>query len=222
MLRLNYPNKIILLIIGLFFSFDTSAHIIVEELENMSKSTAASVYLLAGFEHILPLGLDHILFIISLFLLNPQLKPILIQSTVFTVAHSITLILSSYDFIDPPAIMVEPLIAMSIAYIAIENMFAKTLRPTRIVVVFLFGLLHGMGFASALSELGLPESAYLISLISFNVGVELGQVTIILLAFFTMTIWVAKKNWYHSTIVIPISAVIAIIALYWTVERIIA
>lgn len=222
MLRLKYLNKIIFLIIGLFFTFSASAHIIVEELGNMSKSAAATTYLLAGFEHILPLGLDHILFILSLFLLNPQLKPILIQSAVFTVAHSVTLILSSYAIITPPATIVEPLIALSIGYIAIENMFAKTLRPTRIVVVFLFGLLHGMGFAGALAELGLPENAYLISLISFNIGVELGQVTIILLSYIFLAIWFAKKDWYHARIVIPISAVIAIIALYWTVERIIA
>lgn len=221
MFKNPYLSKIIFAIIGLFLSLSAFAHVIVEELENMSKSAAAAAYLLVGFEHILPLGLDHILFIVSLFLLNPQLKSILIQSTVFTVAHSITIILSSYAFIAPPATIVEPLIALSIGYIAIENLYTKTLKPTRIFVVFIFGLLHGMGFAGALSEVGLPENAYLISLVSFNIGVELGQITVILLAYFLASKWFAKKNWYHSRIVKPISLMIAVVAFYWTVERLI-
>lgn len=218
---IRYLLKTIFFIVGLVFSFKAFAHIIVDELATMSKSEAATAYLIAGFEHILPMGLDHILFIVGLFLFNPKLKSILIQSTVFTVAHSVTLILSSYDIIAPPETIVEPLIALSIAYIAIENIFLQDLKPTRIVVVFLFGLLHGMGFAGALSEVGLPENAYLLSLISFNIGVELGQVTVILLAYLLIAKWFSRKPWYRSRIVIPISIVIAIIALYWSIDRMI-
>ncbi|MEO6977782.1 MAG: HupE/UreJ family protein, partial [Mucilaginibacter sp.] len=147
------------------------AHVIVGELEKMSKGDAALVYLGLGYKHILPLGFDHILFILSLFLLSPKLKPVLWQATAFTVAHSVTLGLAMYHVITPPAKIVEPVIALSILYVALENILSPKLKTSRIGVVFLFGLVHGMGFAGALGQLGLPKNSYLISLIMFNVGV---------------------------------------------------
>jgi len=192
----------------------------VEGLSKLSKTEVAGIYLQLGFTHILPLGLDHILFVLSLFLLNPKLKPILWQATAFTVAHTITLGLAIYGVIKPPANIVEPVIALSILYVALENIFSPRLKASRIGIVFLFGLIHGMGFASALTELGLPQNAYFSSLIMFNLGVELGQVMVILAAFLLLGLPFGKKAYYRKRIVIPLSIIIAIIALYWTVERV--
>jgi hypothetical protein len=158
--------------------------------------------------------------VLSLFLLNPKLKPILWQATAFTVAHTITLGLAMYGVIKPPSNIVEPVIAVSILYVALENIFSGKLRAGRIGIVFLFGLIHGMGFASALTELGLPKNAYLESLLMFNLGVELGQVTVILAAFFLLGLPFGKKPYYRKAIVVPLSIVIAAIAAYWTIERI--
>jgi len=196
------------------------AHVIVQELDKLSGADAAWVYLKLGYNHILPLGLDHILFVLSLFMLSPKLKPLLWQATAFTVAHSITLGLAMYHIISPPANIVEPLIALSILYVSLENIFSPRLKASRIGVVFLFGLVHGMGFAGALGQLGLPQDAYLLSLVMFNVGVELGQLTIILSAYFLLGKWFGNKPYYRKRIVIPVSAIIAIIASVWTVQRI--
>jgi len=183
------------------------AHVVVSELEKMSKSSAALVYL------------DHILFILSLFLLSPKLKPVLWQATAFTVAHSVTLGLAMYHVITPPAKIVEPVIAMSIMYVALENIFSPKLKTSRIGVVFLFGLVHGMGFAGALGHLGLPKDAYLTCLVMFNLGVELGQLTVILTAYFLLARYFGDKPYYRKRIVIPLSAIIALIACYWTIQR---
>jgi hypothetical protein len=195
------------------------AHVVVGELEKMSKTDAALVYLGLGYKHILPLGFDHILFILSLFLLSPKLKPVLWQATAFTVAHSVTLGLAMYHVITPPAKIVEPVIAISIMYVALENIISPKLKTSRIGVVFLFGLVHGMGFAGALGHLGLPKDAYLICLVMFNLGVELGQLTVILIAYFLLARYFGDKPYYRKRIVIPLSAVIATIALYWTIQR---
>ncbi len=195
------------------------AHVIVQELDKLSVRDAAWVYLKLGYNHILPLGLDHILFVLSLFMLSPKLKPLLWQATAFTVAHSITLGLAMYHIISPPANIVEPLIALSILYVSLENIFSPRLKASRIGIVFLFGLVHGMGFAGALGKLGLPQDAYLLSLVMFNIGVELGQLTIILSAYFLLGKWFGNKSYYRRIIVIPISAVIAIVSAIWTVQR---
>ncbi|MEO6611495.1 MAG: HupE/UreJ family protein [Chitinophagaceae bacterium] len=208
-----------ILLLLLLFSRPLWAHDVVGELENMSKTDTAFLYLKLGYKHILPLGLDHILFVLSLFLLSSKLKPVLWQSLAFTVAHSITLGLAMYNVVKVPPSVVEPLIALSIMYVALENVFTEKLRPSRIGVVFLFGLIHGLGFASALSSLGLPQNSYLASLIMFNVGVELGQLTVILLAFFLLGKWFANKSWYHRYMVIPLSLLIAGIALFWVIQR---
>ncbi len=196
------------------------AHVVINELENMSKADAAILYLGLGYKHILPMGFDHILFVLSLFLLSPKLKPIIWQSTAFTAAHSITLGLAMYHVITPSPKIIEPLIALSIMYVALENIFSPRLKATRIAVVFLFGLVHGLGFAGSLGQMGLPQNAYLISLVMFNIGVELGQLTVILLAFFLLGKWLGNKPSYRKFVVIPLSVLIVSIAGYWTVERI--
>ena len=208
------------LFISLFLSFSSHAHVIVGELEKMSKTETAALYLKLGYQHILPLGLDHILFVLSLFLLSPKLKPIIFQSTAFTVAHTITLGLAMYHVITPPAKIVEPLISFSIMLVAFENIFSPRLRTTRIGLVFLFGLIHGLGFASSLGQLGLPQHAYLSSLVMFNIGVELGQLTVILVAFFLVGKWFGQKSFYRRVVVVPLSLLIIVIAGYWTIERI--
>lgn len=183
-----------------------------------SKLDVAWIFLVSGFEHILPEGLDHILFVLGLFLLSPQLKPLLWQVTAFTVAHSVTLLMSSYKLVTLPAEVVEPLIALSIAFIAVENIFTTQLHWWRPVVVFAFGLLHGLGFAGVLAEVGLPKDHFLTALLMFNVGVEFGQLAVILLAFLAVG-WFRNKPWYRAWIVIPASCAIAIIGSYWTIER---
>ena len=202
-----------------FISQPLWAHVIVGELEKLTPASAAFVYLGLGYKHILPLGFDHILFILSLFLLSPKLKPVLWQATAFTVAHSVTLGLAMYHVITPPTKIVEPVIALSIMYVALENIISPKLKTSRIGVVFLFGLVHGMGFAGALGQLGLPKNAYLISLVMFNVGVELGQLTVILTAYFLLARQFGDKPYYRKYSVIPLSALIVVVAAYWTVER---
>ncbi len=214
------PGKFVFLLLSLFlFSTPLYAHDVVGELENMSKTDTAILYLNLGYKHILPLGLDHILFVLSLFLLSPKLKPVLWQSLAFTVAHSVTLGLAASNYIRVSPAIVEPLIALSIMYVALENVFVKKLRTSRIAVVFLFGLVHGLGFASALSKLGLPSNAYISSLIMFNLGVELGQLTVILAAFLLFGKWFGQKPYYRKYVVIPLSIAIAAIALFWVVQR---
>jgi hypothetical protein len=176
-------------------------------------------YLGLGYTHILPKGMDHILFVIGLFLLSAHLKPVLMQVTAFTVAHSITLGLSIYGVLALPPSIVEPLIALSIAYVAIENLMTRELHAWRILVVFLFGLLHGLGFAGVLRELGLPRSEFLTALLSFNVGVEFGQLTVIAIA--ALILWpTMRRAWYRPRVAAPLSICIALVGVYWTVVRV--
>lgn len=183
-----------------------------------SRWDIALQYLALGYTHILPKGVDHILFVLGLFLLSFKLRPILMQVTTFTIAHSITLGLTMYGVVSLSPRIVEPLIALSIAYVAIENLITTELKPWRLALVFSFGLLHGMGFAGVLKDLGLPRSEFLTALLTFNLGVEGGQLTVIALAF-VCVIWYRQRSWYHRRIVVPASMLIATIGLYWTVAR---
>lgn len=183
-----------------------------------------TTYLVSGFEHILPKGLDHILFILGIFLLSTRMKPLLWQVTMFTIAHTITLGLAMNGVINLPANIVEPLIALSIAFIAIENIVTPKLHNSRLFIVFIFGLLHGMGFASVLADFGMPENDFATALISFNIGVEIAQVAIILLAWFVfahlLRKQLASEQHYRVTVIVPGSVLIALIGLYWTYDRI--
>ncbi|WP_238366597.1 HupE/UreJ family protein [Mesobacterium pallidum] len=140
-------------------------------------------YIPVGFDHILPLGLDHILFVLGLFLLAPGVRPLLWQVTAFTAAHTVTLALGALGIVTIPGSIVEPIIAASIVYVAVENIFTDGLNPWRPVIIFVFGLLHGLGFASVLGEFGLPEGQFIPALLGFNIGVEIGQLTVIAVAF---------------------------------------
>jgi hypothetical protein len=176
-------------------------------------------YIPVGFDHILPKGLDHILFVLGLFFLSPALGPLLWQVSAFTLAHTVTLALGALGWVVVSPAIVEPLIAASIAFIAIENIFSTNLHRWRPAVVFGFGLLHGLGFASVLQEFGLPQAQFIPALIGFNVGVELGQLTVIALAFLAVGAWFGRKSWYRAAISIPASAAIACVGIYWAVER---
>ena len=176
-------------------------------------------YLILGIEHIVPKGLDHILFIIGIFFYAIKFKPLLLQVTMFTLAHSITLILASFNLIFIPAVIVEPLIALSISYVAIENIFQRRLVVPRYVIIFIFGLIHGLGFAFVLGDIGLNTSQLVISLISFNLGVEVAQIAIIILASIIF-ILPSRQSWYRAFLQIPISVMISLIGLYWFIERV--
>jgi hydrogenase/urease accessory protein HupE len=175
-------------------------------------------YMALGFEHILPLGADHVLFVVGLFLLAARWRPLLWQVSAFTLAHTLSLALSMAGMVSLPSPPVETLIAASIAYVAIENLITNEMHIWRPLLVFVFGLLHGLGFAGVLRELGLPEGEWIPALISFNAGVELGQLTVIGLAFLAVG-WFRDRSWYRPWIVRPTSAAIALIGLYWAVER---
>jgi len=170
-------------------------------------------YLALGFTHILPRGLDHILFVVGLCLLTRKMKQILAQVTAFTIAHSITLGLTIYGLVSLSPRIVEPLIALSIVYIAVENLTATEMKPWRVALVFGFGLLHGMGFAGVLRDLGLPRSEFLTALVSFNLGVEGGQLSVIALTF------VALAPKWRDHVTKPASALIAATGLFWTIQR---
>ena len=176
-------------------------------------------YLALGFTHIVPHGLDHMLFVLGIYLLSGRARTVLWQVSAFTVAHSITLGLSLYGIVAVSPGIVEPLIALSIAYVAIENIFLSELKSWRIALVFGFGLLHGMGFAGALKELGLPRSEFVTALLTFNVGVEAGQLAVIGTAFLLVGVYCADRVWYRRRIVIPASMAIACTAVYWTIQR---
>ena len=178
-------------------------------------------YLKLGFTHIMPNGLDHMLFVLGIYLLSSRGRSILMQVSAFTVAHSITLALSLYGFVSVSPRIVEPMIALSIAYVAVENVFLSELKSWRVVLVFAFGLLHGMGFAGALHELRIPRSEFVTALVTFNVGVEGGQLAVIALAFLLVGWHCSSQTWYRARIVIPASMLIACTAIYWTVNRLI-
>jgi hypothetical protein len=186
-----------------------------------TRTEIAAQYLWLGYTHILPKGLDHILFVLGIFLLSPRWKTMLLQVTAFTIAHSITLALSIYGIVSLPPRLVEPLIALSIAYVALENLFTRELKPWRLALVFTFGLLHGLGFAGVLQELGLPREEFLTALVTFNLGVEGGQLTVIAAALIAVLPFI-NKGWYHQRLVIPASIAIAAAGLYWTLVRVVA
>jgi hypothetical protein len=186
----------------------------------LARWEVVAMYAGLGFKHILPRGLDHVLFVLGLFLLAVELRPLLWQVSAFTLAHTITLALTVYGVVSLPSSVVEPLIALSIVYVAVENIFTARLRAWRPAVVFCFGLLHGMGFAGILTEVGLPRSEFIPALVSFNAGVECGQLAVILAAFLLFGLPFRAKPWYRRRVVVPGSLLVAAIGLYWSVQRI--
>ena len=171
-----------------------------------------------GFLHVLPYGLDHVLFVLGLFLLSRKWKPLLWQSLGFTCAHTLTLGLAAAGIIAPRSSWIEPLIALSIAFLAIENLFSSKLSPWRLPLVFAFGLVHGMGFATALSTLLTPGEGFLPRLIAANLGVEIAQVTILAAAWLLTTGWCDGPGYQRFRKWANLS--LAVTALWWFVSRI--
>ena len=215
----KYRLAFSLFLLTFFFSNPVFAHTINYSLEKEPAGTILFYYLKLGFCHIIPGGLDHILFVSALCLLSNKIKTILWQATAFTVAHSVTLALSMKNIIVVSSAITEPIIAMSIIFVAIENILFSELKAWRILIVFMFGLIHGMGFASALNEIGLPPNKFYTSILAFNGGVELGQAAIILIIFSTLVFLWGEKPWYRKRLVYPLSAIIALVAGYWTISR---
>jgi hydrogenase/urease accessory protein HupE len=215
--RTALRNYLGLLIFALCLASPAYAH--HAELEIEVPLTAVSwIYLKLGYIHIIPEGLDHILFVVALFLLSAQWKPLLWQISAFTVAHSLTLALAILGIVSLPSSVVEPLIALSIAAVAVENIFTTKLSKWRPLTVFCFGLLHGLGFAGVLAELGLPQGRFVAALAMFNVGVELGQLSVLAVCF-ALLYFTLQKPWYRKLVTIPLSLAIGAVGLYWTIER---
>ena len=152
----------------------------------MTGGEAFARFIPVGVEHIVPLGLDHILFVLGLFFLSTRMAPLLWQVTAFTAAHTVTLALATLGYVNIPddyMWIVESIIAASIVYVAVENIFTDGLNPWRPAIIFGFGLLHGLGFASVLGAYGLPDGAVIPALLGFNIGVELGQLFCIAVAY---------------------------------------
>lgn len=177
-------------------------------------------YLQQGFEHILPEGLDHILFVLGLFLLCRAWRPILLQVTTFTAAHTITLALATLGYVSVDPKIVEPIIAASIAIVALENIFRPTYGRFRLLLVFVFGLIHGLGFAQRLIDERIPSGSVVSALLGFNIGVELGQLAVIGLAV-AATFWIKDEANYRRWVVIPASALIALAGLFWAIQRLV-
>jgi hydrogenase/urease accessory protein HupE len=175
-------------------------------------------YGLLGLKHILE-GPDHVLFVLGLFLLSPRVWPLLGQVTAFTLAHSLTLGLSACGVWSLPSRVVEPIIALSVVAVAAEDLLTSRLHLWRLALVFAFGLLHGLGFAGALGETGLPPAQRFAALAAFNVGVEVGQLGVLAVAFLLVG-WFRDRSWYRPRIVVPAACLIALVGLYWTAERI--
>lgn len=180
----------------------------------------AEAFLKTGFTHVIPLGFDHILFILSIFLSYSKLKPVIIQCSVFTLAHSLTLALAASGYQIISSRIIEPLIAISIFITSVQNILSDKENKSMPIIIFMFGLIHGLGFANALQDTGIPENHFVSSLLFFNIGVEFGQIAVISAAYLLIGKWFSEKSWYRERIVMPASSIIACVALYWTINRI--
>ena len=186
-----------------------------------SMYTSFTKFFVLGIQHIIPKGLDHILFIFGLFLFSSSLNKLIKQITIFTIAHSITLIFVSLSLIKINPQIVEPIIALSIVYVGLENIFKNYIKVyMRYVVILFFGLLHGLGFALVLSDIGFRSSKLFLNLISFNIGIEIAQISIILILYLLVGIKFASNKYYRIAFQIPFSILIASIGFYWLFERI--
>lgn len=174
-------------------------------------------YLRAGFRHIFPLGLDHMLFITGLFFAAKSNRKLVMQISLFTLAHSLTLIASAYGVVEIPSKPVEVLIALSILWVAGLNLLVKEPGLPGAGVIFMFGLLHGLGFAAALRELHMPASNYLVALLSFNLGVEVAQICLVLLLL--GLVFLLQRIFIRETLGRLVSIPTVMIAIYWVVIR---
>ena len=186
----------------------------IETAPAASHSTGS--FVLLGIHHILS-GYDHLLFVIGLLLPGGDLLSLAKIITAFTIAHSVTLTLAVLQVVTLPDRLIEAVIALSIAYVAAENLFGRPAVSRRWLVSFCFGLVHGFGFSSALRELGLPAQGLLFSLLGFNVGVELGQALVVAICL-PLLILLRRTRWSHPAVVTS-SVAILLVGLVLFVER---
>ena len=201
-----------------FIFADNETVDVLSETKDADRIEALLNYLWLGFKHILPGGFDHLLFVLGIFLATRTLRPLLLQISIFTIAHTITLGLAAYRIIEPPSQFVEILIAVSILWIGVENLIRSKQTKIRLWLIGGFGLLHGMGFAGALAGLELPRTDFLLGLLGFNLGVELGQLSFIIVLLLAIG-WFRNRAWYSKRIMVPASLGIALTALVWIFQR---
>jgi hypothetical protein len=181
-----------------------------------SRWATAKAFLILGFEHILT-GYDHVLFLFGLLLVGRGLRQLVAIVTSFTIAHSVTLSLATLGLIEPTAWTIEAAIALSIVYVGVENLVSANVSQ-RWKIAFGFGLIHGFGFSNILREMELPRSSLAVSLLTFNTGVEIGQITIILVMFPLLRLM--GRTHYHVLVTRYGSALMVVIGLYWFFERV--
>ena len=176
-------------------------------------------FLIKGFEHVFPLGYDHILFMIALFLYNSRIKTAILQCSVFTIAHSLTLALTANRLIIPNSQLIEIGIAISIFIAGLENILPVINFSIRLLIIFLFGLMHGIGFAGALADIGIKNQEIIKVLAGFNIGVELAQASLIVILYFILSKPFLDAPWYNTFIKKPVSLIIASCGLFWAITR---
>ena len=176
-------------------------------------------FLIKGFEHVFPLGYDHILFMIALFLYNSRIKTAILQCSIFTIAHSLTLGLTVIQLIIPNTQLIEIGIAISIFIAGLENILGGFTFSIRLLIIFLFGLLHGIGFAGALADIGMQKQDIITVLAGFNIGVELAQASLIVILYFILSKPFLDAPWYNSYIKKSLSLIIASCGLFWAITR---
>jgi hypothetical protein len=187
----------------------------------MGALSVASGCLTLGFQHVLPTGFDHVLLVLGLYLLNTRLRSMLAQISAFTLGHTVALALSVYGLVSMPAWLVEPVMTLAVVYVALENVVSAELKPWRSAMVFGLGLLHGLASSGSILELGLSPSAYPIALLAYNLGFGLAMVAVAGLALLASG-WLRSRAWYRLRITVPVSLLLAAVALIWTVVRVLA
>jgi hydrogenase/urease accessory protein HupE len=173
----------------------------------------------AGIHHIL-IGPDHLLFLVGLLLLGGSIRRLTMVVTSFTIAHSITLSLAALNIFTPPARIIEPAIALSIVYVGADNLLAQGGRDVRAWIAFAFGFIHGFGFANVLREMELPGRALGWSLFSFNFGVEIGQLLVVVTVASAFAALRARSEWARRRLVYAGSILVIIAGAFWFIQRV--
>jgi hypothetical protein len=200
----------------------SSGKITIHDSEPINIQQRFLQFISIGFDHVIPLGWDHLLFIVGMALSTLLWKRLLLLVTTFTFAHTLTLGLAMYGLIIIPANIIEPVIAFSISYVAIENILGNKSIIRKSLIVFLFGLVHGLGFANMLKGFDMGTESFLATLIGFNVGVELAQISIVICVLLSvLTYKKFSPSRYRQLLIIPASVIIAIIGFWWGIERMI-
>ncbi len=197
-------------------AFSAAQPTLAANLKHQAAPNGAASFFLLGVEHIAT-GYDHLLFVLALVLCGGSLLQLLKIVTAFTIAHSVTLGAAAFDLVTLPSALVESVIALSIAYVAFENLNPRYAISRRWTISFAFGLVHGFGFSSVLKEIGLPKGSELLALLNFNLGVEAGQVVAVAIVV-PLLVWLKRQDW-GARATRWVSMGILVMGLGWFVER---